>query len=45
MIIQDKAVETDHREDDAPAAQPDMFLEAKMEYESSVDDMEDTESR
>jgi len=43
--FQDKAVETDHREDDTTAAQPDMFLEAKMEYESSVDDMEDTESR
>ena len=40
MFYLDKS--NDLYEDAGPA---DMFLEAKMEYESSVDDMEDTESR
>eukprot|EP00088_Acartia_fossae_P003657 TRINITY_DN11565_c0_g1_i1.p1 TRINITY_DN11565_c0_g1~~TRINITY_DN11565_c0_g1_i1.p1 ORF type:complete len:495 (-),score=140.93 TRINITY_DN11565_c0_g1_i1:1037-2521(-) len=51
--VRDKAVETDrHDKDDnntggyeEAASSADMFLEAKMEYESSVDEMEDNDTR
>ena len=54
FVPQDKAVETDrHDKDDnntgggyeEPTGSADMFLEAKMEYESSVDEMEDNDTR